>query len=80
MSACEICTHPGASLFVLVEQFEYRPKRSKAYKSHICGKCFYALKEQEVRFHGLKVLEISQQDYNAHVDPPLAQSFNGDDV
>ncbi len=81
---CELCQHNPASLFLIVEQFDGSPKGSTAYKAHTCQDCFYLLFSMDKRYHGLTITEVSMQDYNAHIDPPLpaplAQAFNPDDT
>jgi hypothetical protein len=81
---CEMCGHNPASLFLIVEQFDGSPRGTNATKAHACSACFTLLMTMDVRYHGLRVTEVSQQDYNAHIDPPLpdplAQAFNPDDT
>ena len=61
---CEICKCDPATLFVLVEQFDGHPKGTNAHKAHACAGCFHLLTTMDVRYHGLRVTEISQSEWN----------------
>jgi hypothetical protein len=76
-SACEICHQSPASIFLLVEQLD--GGKNNRHRAHACANCFSLLMTMDAHYHGLNVVEVSQQDYNAHQEPPLAQAFNPDD-
>ena len=61
---CEICHLDRATLFVLVEQFDGQKNGSNRHKAHVCTDCFHILNEIDVRYHGLRVTEISQSEWN----------------
>jgi len=66
---CEICHLDRATLFVLVEQFDGHPKGTNAHKAHSCAHCFHLLSTLDVRYHGLRVTEISQAEWNESEAP-----------
>ncbi len=60
---CDVCALDEAKIFARITQ------GSNVRKGHLCEDCFEIMQKLCLKFPGLAVQEISQQDFNALMDP-----------